>query len=455
MMRLQFGWADGDSRFVLGDREIGPTFVRYSPPSKATREVAAALRPMGTLDEWKRIIDVYNMPGFEPHAFAIFSAFGSPILKFLGVKGGIINLINNRSGTGKSTILQVMNSVWGHPDELMLQWRDTLNVKLHRMAIMNNLPLGVDEITKMSGDDFSDLAYSVTQGAPRRRMKASANEERAAQGYWATTMVCTSNASMTDKLEALKSTSEGELMRLMQYKIEPTGNLDPQEAKRIFSKLHSNYGLAGQPYAQFLVQNLEEVIEQTMKVQNRFDAAVGIETRERFWSAMAASNIFGGMIAKRLGLHNIDTKRVFDWAIEEVKVMQSSVKLSFDDYATIIGEFLLKHNSNILVVNKHSTSRNNIAAAPILLPKGALIVRYEPDTKRMFIIRQVLKEYCVTKQVTFIELLAALNKTGAFVGEARTRLDVGTEINAPPVVALEFDADLLGIAPASEEDNAN
>lgn len=448
MMRLQFGWADGDSRFILGDREIGPTFVRYSPPSKATREVAAALRPMGTLDEWKRIINVYDMPGFEPHAFAVFTAFGAPLLKFLGVKGGIINLINNRSGTGKSTILQVMNSVWGHPDELMLQWRDTLNVKLHRMAVMNNLPLGVDEITKMSGDDFSDLAYSVTQGAPRRRMKASANEEREAQGYWATTMVCTSNASMTDKLEALKATSEGELMRLMQYKIEPTGNLDKQEAKRIFGRLHSNFGLAGQPYAQYLVQNLEEIIDQTLKVQSRFDQAVKIESRERFWSAMVASNIFGSMIAKKLGLHDIDTKRVFDWVVEEVKTMQGTVRLSFDDYATIVGEFLLKHNTNILVVNRTSTSKNNIAAAPILLPKGALIVRYEPDTKRLFIIRQVLKEYCVSRQVTFVELLASLSKTGAYIGEARTRLDVGTEISAPPVVALEFDADLLGIAPA-------
>jgi len=456
MMRLQCGWADGDSRFILGDREIGPTYVRYSPPSKATREVAAATRPSGTLDEWKRIINVYNMPGFEPHAFAVFTAFGAPLLKFLGVKGGIINLINNRSGTGKSTILQVMNSVWGHPDELMLQWRDTLNVKLHRMTVMNNLPLGVDEITKMNGDDFSDLAYSVTQGAPRRRMKASANEEREAQGYWATMMVCTSNASMTDKLEALKATSEGELMRLMQYKIEPTGNLEKAEAKRIFSRLHSNYGLAGQPYAQFLVQNLEEIIDQTMKVQRRFDDAAGIETRERFWSAMTAANIFGGMLAKRLGLHDIDTKRVFDWVVEEVKTMQGSIRMSFDDYATVVGEFLLKHNTNILVVNKHSTSKNNIAAAPILLPKGALIIRYEPDTKRMFIIRQVLKEYCVARQVTFIELLAALNKTGAFIGEARTRLDVGTEINAPPVVALEFDADLLGIAPnISLETDAN
>ena len=453
MMRLQFGWADGDSRFILGDREIGPTFVRYSPPSKATREVASALRPKGTLDEWKRIINVYNMPGFEPHAFAVFTAFGSPLLRFLGVKGGIINLINNRSGTGKSTILQVMNSVWGHPDELMLQWRDTLNVKLHRMAVMNNLPLGVDEITKMSGDDFSDLAYSVTQGAPRRRMKASANEEREGQGYWATTMVCTSNASMTDKLEALKATSEGELMRLMQYKIEPTNNLDKQEAKRIFGRLQNNYGLAGQPYAQYLVQNLEEIIDQTLKVQDRFDQAVKIETRERFWSAMVASNIFGGMIAKKLGLHDIDTKRVFDWVVEEVKTMQGTVRLSFDDYATIVGEFLLKHNTNILVVNRTSTSKNNIAAAPILLPKGALIVRYEPDTKRLFIIRQVLKEYCVSRQVTFVELLSALSKTGAYIGEARTRLDVGTEISAPPVVALEFDADLLGIAPAVSLDS--
>ncbi len=456
MMRVQFGWADEDSRFILGDREIGPSFIRYSPPSKVTQSVATALRPMGSLDEWRDIINTYNMPGFEPHAFAVFSAFGAPLLKFMGIKGSIINLINNRSGTGKSTILQVMNSVWGHPDELMLQWRDTLNVKLHRMAVMNNLPLGVDEITKMTGDEFSDLAYSVTQGTPRRRMKASANEERDVQGFWATIMVCTANASMTDKLEALKATSEGELMRLMQYKIDPTQNLDKREAKRIFGRLQSNYGLAGQPYAQYLGQNLEECIDNCRRVQKKFDDAVNIETRERFWSATVAANIAGSLIAgKQLGLHGINTKRVFDWVVEEVKTMQGAVRLSIEDYATIVGEFLLQHNLNILVVNKHSTARNNIAAAPIVMPRGPLIVRYEPDTKRLYIIRQVLKEYCVTKQVTFIELLAALNKTGAFLGEVRTRLDVGTEINAPPVVALEFDADLLGVAPAAPTGNGN
>jgi hypothetical protein len=447
MMRQQLGWADEDRKFILGDREIGADYIRYSPPSKATRDVAHALRPMGSFDEWKEIINVYDMPGFEPHAFAVFTAFGAPLIKFMGIKGGIINLINNRSGTGKSTILQVMNSVWGHPDELMIQWRDTLNVKLHRMAVMCNLPLGVDEITKMSGDDFSDLAYSVTQGAPRRRMKSSTNEERESQGYWATMMVATSNASMTDKLESLKSTAEGELMRLMQYRIDPTNNLDKATAKQIFGRLQSNYGHAGGKYAQFLVQNLEECIDTTLKLQVKLDKAVNIETRERFWSGMAASNLAGGMFAHKLGLHQIDYKRVFDWSVEEIKSMQGSVRLNFNDYATVVGEFLLKHNLNILVVNKYSTSKAGIAAAPLLMPRGALIVRYEPDTKKIFIVRQALKDYCAAKQITFTDLLSGLNSTGAFIAEVRTRLDVGTEISAPPVVALEFDADLLGVEP--------
>ena len=447
MMRLQFGWADDDQKFILGNREIGANYSKYSPPSKATAHVAAALRPMGSLEEWKNIFNVYGMEGFEPHAFALFTAFGAPLIKFLGVKGGIINLINNRSGTGKSTILQVMNSVWGHPDELMIQWRDTLNVKLHRMAVMCNLPLGVDEITKMSGDDFSDMAYSVTQGTPRRRMKASANEEREAQGFWATLMVCTSNSSMTDKLESLKATSEGELMRLMQYRIDPTNNLDKQEAKRIFGRLQSNYGHAGEIYAQHLVQHLEEIIDTALYTQARFDKRANIDTRERFWSAIVAANITGAMVAQKLGLHDIPIKPVYDWITKEVKNMQVASKLTMDDYAAVIGEFLLKHNQNILIVNRKSTSKANIAATPLSMPRGAIIVRYEPDTERIFILRTALKEFCVNRQITFNDLLAALNKDKSFINNVRTRIDIGTDMRAPPVEVLEFDALKLGVIP--------
>jgi uncharacterized protein (DUF927 family) len=456
MMRSQFGWADEDQKFIVGDREIGVGFVRYSPPSKTTASVAAALRPMGSLEEWKEVFNVYGMPGFEPHAFAAFSAFGAPLLKFTGLKGGIINLVNNRSGTGKSTILQVMNSVWGHPDELMIQWRDTLNVKLHRMAVMCNLPLGVDEITKMSGDDFSDMAYSVSQGAPRRRMKANVNEEREAMGFWSTIMVSTSNADMIDKLESLKSTSEGELMRLFQYKIDPTNNLSRHEAKRIFGRLQSNYGRAGPIYAQYLVSNLEEIIDFLFQVQDKFDNDAGIETRERYRSGIAAANIAGAIIAKNLGLHDINVRAVHEWAVSTVQEQHAAVVNTPYDYASIIGEFLFKNNNNILVVNKVSTSKAGIAAAPIVLPKGALLVRYEPDTKRLFIISSALKQFCVERQITFRDMLGTLNRSKAFIASVRTRMDSGLEFQAPPVEALEFDADVLGITPTIPvQDDAN
>jgi hypothetical protein len=408
---------------------------------------------VGDLDEWKRIINVYDMPGFEPHAFAVASAFGAPLLKFMGVNGSVINLLNNRSGTGKSTILQVMNSVWGHPNHLMLQWKDTLAVKLHRMAVMNNLPLGVDEVTKMSGDDFSDLAYSVTQGAPRRRMKASSDEERESQGFWATIMVCTSNSSMTDKLQALKSSSEGELMRLMQYKIDPTSNLDKSEAKHIFGGLQNHYGLAGGIYGQYLVQNLEEVIDNCMQTQSMFDKAAKIDTPQRFWSATAAANLTGAVIARNLGLWDLNTKRVFDWAVNEIGNMQEDSKVDIDDFSAIVGEFLLKHNMNTLIINRYSTSKSGIAATPIVQPRSSIIVRYEPDTKIIQILRSSLKQFCVERQITFSDLLDDLHKKGSFLSSSRARIDIGTDMHAPPVEVLVFDADKLGISPIAVDEN--
>jgi hypothetical protein len=237
----------------------------------------------------------------------------------------------------------------------------------------------------------------------------------------------------------------------MQYKIEPTNNLDKREAKHIFGGLQKNYGLAGGIYAQYLTQNLEEVIDLAMNTQAIFDTRAKIDTRERFWSGMAAANLTGGLIAKKLGLHNIDTKRVFDWAVNEIVDMQGNTQLHMEDYGAVIGEFLLKYNPNILVINRHSTSKSGIAATPIVNPRNSIMVRYEPDTRRIYIIRTALRGFCVDKQVTFNDLLDRLSRDGSYLATVRVRLDIGTDTFAPPVEALEFDSDLLGIAPPTAD----
>lgn len=440
VMRNQFGWADKDTKFIIGEQEIAADKVSYSPPSTATGSLADHLKPAGDFDAWKKTVKVYDTPGFEPHAFGFFTAFGAPLLKHLNFKGGIINLINNTSGTGKSTILKMCNSVWGHPEELMLQWKDTMNSIIHRMGVMNNLPVTIDEVTKLSGDHFSDLAYSASQGRGKNRMQQHANSERINATKWATIVLCSSNASFYDKLSTLKSTPDGEFMRLLEYKIELTGNLTKEEADETFNRLYDNYGHAGVEYAKYLVSDLEAAIDLVMQVQQKLDKAVGLTNRERFWSAIVACNIAGALIAKDLGIIDFDIKRVYDWIVKELKVMRTEIKAPTQSQASVIGEFMNSHRAAVLVINGEADKRSGMEQLPILEPKfNDLFVRIEPDNKHIYINAKQFRKYCSDNQITLKDVLTHLQADKAYLGQVKKRLGKGTKIVSSSVDAYLFD----------------
>jgi hypothetical protein len=443
IMRTQFGWADKDSKFIIGEQEVSASKVAYSPPSTATGSLSEWLKPVGDYDAWKKTAQIYNQPGFEPHAFGFFTAFGAPLLKHLNLKGAIINLINNTSGTGKSTVLKMCNSVWGHPEELMLQWKDTMNSMIHRLGVMNNLPVTIDEITKLSGDNFSDLAYSISQGRGKNRMKQHENAERANVTKWGTMALCSSNASFYDKLSSLKATPDGEFMRLLEYRIDLTGNLTKEEADAIFNRLYDNYGHAGVEYAQYLVGNLEEALDSVMQIQQKLDKAIGLTSRERFWSAIIACNITGALIAKQQGIIDFDIKRVFDWIIKEVKVMRTEIKApAAISTASVINEFMNEHRGAVLVINGEADGRTGMEQLPMVEPKfNNLYIRMEPDTKKMFINAKQLRAYCSEQQITLKETLKTLEIDKAYLGLVKKRLAKGTKIVSGPVDVYVFDMD--------------
>ena len=439
VMRMQFGWTDKDRKFIIGDQEVTAEAIRYSPPSSATSNLSEYMQPVGSLDEWKEVANVYNREGFEPHAFGFFTAFGSPLLKHLNLKGAVINLINNRSGTGKTTIAQLMHSVYGHPDEQMLIWRDTMNMKLNRMGIMNHLPISCDEVTKMDGNDFSDFLYAVSQGRARGRLQSQVNQERLNTSKWALLCVCTSNASFYDKLGAMTGTPDGELMRLIEYQIPETGLITKAEADELFPKMFLNYGHAGRPYLQWLVGNLEEAIDMVKQVQLVIDQKVKFSGRERFWSGVAACNIAGAMIAKKLGLIDIDIKRVFEWMIKEFSQMRHEIKPPSTNQASVIGEFLNEHRSSILVINDAADNRTGMHQLPIVEPKYDLLVRMEPDTKKLFISAKHLRKFCTDNRITLKDALKALESDGIYEKTVKKRMAKGTKIEGLATDAFMFD----------------
>ena len=439
-MRTQFGWADKDSKFILGDKEVTAEGTYYSPPSTQTKDIAQYLTAVGSLEKWKEVFNMYARPGLEPNAFAALTAFGSPLLKFMGLNGAIINVIFKHSGSGKSTTLYMCNSVYGHPERLAAIPRDTMNARMHMLGVMNNLPFTMDEITNMKPDEFSDMTYAMSQGRGKNRQKASANELRVNHTTWQNITLSSANASFYEKLSSLKNTPDGEFMRLIEYEIGYSDAISVEEGKHMFDhQLRENYGHAGEIYIQWLVGNKEDAVQQLLGLQAKIDKELRLTQRERFWSAIVACNIMGGLIAKSLGLIDYDMKAIYKWACNMIRDVREESTAPADDASSVIGDFIHRHMRNILVVNAEADARTKLHSAPLQEPYGDLVIRYEPDTKKMYIVAKVFKDDCVERQVSYRDTLKQLGAKGVYTGSMTRRMTTGTKIKGLPVHVMQFD----------------
>lgn len=439
IMRQQFGWVDNNSRFVLGDQEITVEGNIYSPPSKATSKLAKFIGPKGTLENWKEVWALFGAEGMEPQAFAALSAFGSPLLKFLNQTGAIINLFNPRSGTGKTTILNMVNSVYGHPKELRLKEIDTMNGRLQWVGILNNLPPTMDELTNATPKEYSDLLYIMSNGKGKERMLAGSNELRENNTTWQNITVSTSNSSFAEKLSILKDNPEGELMRLIEYPIGLVEAINTAHAKNLFDQvLFANYGHAGPIYIRYLLANLERVQDKCLSMQAKIDKELELLPKERFWSATFAANLQGGLFAKQCDLIDWDMSRVYNWSCKQIEKLRVETEAPLDGPEQAVGDYLYRHMQNILVVNGEADRRTNLYAGPVREPKGELLIRIEPDTKMMFFIAKHFKEYCVKYQINYNQTLDKLEQEGRLVKKAGKRLSKGMAVSGENIHCLWF-----------------
>jgi hypothetical protein len=463
-MRNQFGWADNGSKFIIGEQEISKDGVLYSPPSQITAVLAKHMGAYGGLDAWKKVWSLYGRPGLEGHAFAALSAFGAPLLRFLKQTGAAINLMSPESGTGKTTIMRMIMSVYGHPTELIAKKSDTLNAKMQWLAIMCNLPYCVDEITNMKKEEFSELVYGMSQGKGKERMTSGGNELRINETTWQTISLCTSNASFYEKLSSdFKNSPDGEMMRLIEYRIHDSDSISTEEGKEMFDRqLMDNYGHAGPIFIKYILENMEEVLEGCKSIQARLDRELRLTNRERFWSAAVSANITGGFIAKMLGLIDWDMNAIYRWACNMILTLREEVTPPATSASQTIGDFINRYIKNTLVINDKVDSRyTGTELRPSMEPTGELIIRYEPDTKMLFIVAKKLRDYCVQYQISYKETVAKLKSDGILIKSDTKRMSKGMKINTTGVQALWLDTsvkdflDVETILPETEAGDDN
>lgn len=425
--RNQMGWTPDDKGFVVGEIEYTAEGARLAPAGSATRAMAPALTAKGSLDEWSKIANFYDRPGMEAHALALFFGMGAPLLRMIGgmeVRGAAINLMSNKSGTGKTTVQMVVNSLFGHPNALLMKKSDTIASKMQWLGTLNTIAATMDEVTNITDADLSDLIYEIPQGRGKHRMESQSNRMRANTISWMTFVIMSSNSSLYDKLGNHKTTSDGELRRLIELRVTRPDNISKQESDAIFSKLSENYGMAGPVLMQYVLKNSEKVRALLNKIKKKVDLDLQLDQSDRFYSIILACAFTGATIAKQLGLHTIDIPRVYQYALVTIAGIRVNIVKPASNTALAAQEtlttYINENLNNALIVN---TKRGGVPQAPIREPRGPLRIRYEPDTAELWIPASALRDYFVSRQVDFQQAVKDLATKGILknAGAAMTK----------------------------------
>jgi hypothetical protein len=332
-----------------------------------------------------------------------------------------------------------VNSIWGRPIEPLLNQEDKYLARMHRISVLGNLPATIDELTNMADEEVSAMCYAITHGRGRNRMQSQSNAERSNSLRWYLIAITSDNKSLYDQLYNLKDFPEGELMRVLEFAVAKNDSLSKAESDAMFNPMYENYGVAGEIFIRYVLANLPEVQRLLEKVQRKLDIAAGFTQRERFWSATAACSITSGIITKKLGLHDIDVAKVYEWAVATLSNMRVEVRSDSMTPLSRIGMFLNEKNNNMLIVNSNIDKRSGLTEAPIREPRGELMTRYEPDKKLLFISSKALREWCSENQISYKMLCSELQKEKITTGIIKKSLSKGSDITTPSVFALVID----------------
>ena len=445
--RRQFGWTDDDcGGFVLGSEEITVDGAKFNPPSTPTASLFPSFEPKGTLEDWKDTVNFYNRDNFELHQFVLGTSFGSPLMKFSPINCAALHIYSKESGVGKTTAMVAGASVWGSPEDLIMHERDTYNTKMNRGEIYHNLPMYMDELTNTSGKELSNLAYQLTGGRQRGRMSASSNVERHRGEAWKLLAVTTGNTSMVDRISIIKAMPKAEAQRILECRVSRM-QFETKEETDVFSTcLQNNYGHAGKVFIKHVMENLEEVQKLIRQVQEKVDAKAGLTAENRYWSVLVACTLTGIILAKRCGLVQYDTKKLFQWAVERLKENKRQVEDMSISVEETLNDYIHEHWSNVLWIKSTEDLRKqegDVAnlVIPEALPRGKLVARYETDLKRAFLVPKPLKAWCGEHQINYNSFLQDLTtKLGAT--KTKMRLSRGTHMNLPPTWVIQVDCSI-------------
>lgn len=405
------GWADEFSQFIMPDKiMLRDGSAKPVSLSLGAQRSSADIHKKGTLERQVELLKFYNHPGYVVNQFFILCSLAAPIFHMTGHHGSIVNA-SGEAGASKSTSLYTAASLWGHPMRMPLNGTDggaTPKARAERVTVLSNLPVCVDEITHMKPQEASALAMGITQPRGRGRLERSGVEQAAPASEKATLMLTTANNSLHNSLSTDNASGTAGSMRVFELLFRAALVHKKYEADEYLSELRQNYGHIAEVFMAYVLQNYPAVTKRVMAKMRKIDEAAGIQSSERFWSAVAAAALVAGEIAKELGLIDFDTEAMYQWLVnEQIPQMRGIVMEEYTDPLGILANYLATIDGDILVVHKPTTQANLSYVSRT--PRGPMLGHYDVDDKVLWVLKKGFKDYCLKSGANSTKILDDLN----------------------------------------------
>jgi putative DNA primase/helicase len=272
------GWYDSET-FVLPEAVIGNTKVWYQSDSSLSAYAQA-----GTLESWQGEIAARAV-GNSNLIVALCVALAGPLLHKFNVPGSGLHLFGETT-TGKTSILEAAQSVWGGPS-YRRSWRATTDGLEGAAMLHTDTVLIVDEIHLVDPRELDSAIYALINGCGKSRADQRGGARSA--NRWRVMVLSSGEVSSEVQLaQAGLVVRAGQTLRFLDI---------PAEGKHgAFTSLHGHqdgavfadtlrdsanqhYGYAGPRFVKLLLGNKENLSARLAELQSKFDPANDMQRR--------------------------------------------------------------------------------------------------------------------------------------------------------------------------------
>lgn len=238
----KLGWIDGEFLPYGSD-------VIEMDADPSYKHVFDSVRAVGDPGAWMAAVKAVRASGRPEAAVYIAASFGSVLVSLVNVAPFLVNLYGE-SGRGKTVAMMLATSIWADPTQghFIAESTSTINSLEQRLNLLNNLPLMIDDLSKIRDRDrekFTELIYMLCAGRGKGRLTRDIGLRETAT--WDNIILTNIERPLTDE-----TMQGGAVNRVLDFEIQE-GDIF-KDGNAVVTTISATYGHAGRLFVEAVRQ---------------------------------------------------------------------------------------------------------------------------------------------------------------------------------------------------------